>query len=395
MTLIVQKFGGTSLRNAESLQCVLKQITKCKEDGKQIIIVVSAMGRKGDPYATDSLINLLSLYGNKINPRTKDLIMSCGEIISSSMLAHLLEVNGLESVPLTGFQAGIKTNDNFNNSEIIDIDINKIKYFIKKGKIVIVAGFQGITEKGDITTLGRGGSDTTAVMLGGYLKAERVDIFTDVDGVAIIDPRIIKNPPYIEKISYSTMYELAINGANVIHPRAVLTGKKYNIPIRVRSTFSDKLGTMISQEDINIENKFIGLCLTHNIVKVIIKKQDNMVNIDNISVNKFLELSEVYKEFNNCFKSYIKKENIDKVSIINQETILEYSEGFGIIFLYFNPKYKKLVEQGIDRIKKNLKIDEQKIFSYEDKILVITEDSKLIEYAQKIYYLFEINNQNL
>jgi aspartate kinase len=383
MSLIVQKYGGTSLRTLESQKCVINQIKKSKKDGNKIVIVVSAMGRIGDPYATDSLLELLSNISTKINPRTKDLIMSCGEIIACSVIAHLLDANGIKSVPLTGFQAGIITNNSYNNSKILNIDTTKIKHYIEKGKVVVIAGFQGITKSGDITTLGRGGSDTAAVALGGYLKAHRVDIFTDVEGVAVIDPRIIKNPPYIEKISYSTMYKLASHGANVIHPRAVLAGEEYNIPIRVRSTFSDKPGTLISQEDISIENKVIGICLTHNIALLVVKKKYK----DNI--NKLLESCEICRENVDSLEVYIKEDNINKDIMISKEMILKYTEGFGVISLYYNSLYKNFMKQKTETLLLDSKFDELEIFLFDDRIVAISKDSKSIEYAKKIYSLFD------
>ena len=229
MAIIVQKFGGTSLRDANGLKFLLSHVKKAKSLGNDLVVVVSSMGRKGEPYATDTLINQLEEIDINIDPMKKDLIMSCGEVISCAVVAHLLDSNGIQAIPLTGFQAGILTNDDFNQAEILDIDTKVILENLNSGKVVVVAGFQGITSKGKITTLGRGGSDITAVVLGGFLDAERVDIFTDVEGVAVIDPRIIPFAKYLENISYSNMYNLASNGTDVIHPKAVLAAEQYNI----------------------------------------------------------------------------------------------------------------------------------------------------------------------
>lgn len=252
MGIVIQKFGGTSLRNLSNQSEFLNHVKKETQIGSKLVVVVSAMGRRGEPYATDTLINQLENISTNINPKKKDLIMSVGEIISAALVSHLLESEGLSSEALTGFQAGIITDDNFNSSKIIDINTNKIQNYLNKNKIVVVAGFQGTTENLDITTLGRGGSDTTAVALGGYLNAERVDIFTDVPGVAVTDPRLVPTARYIKKISYDDMYRLAINGATVIHPNAVLLGKQYNIPIKILSTFTDDPGTLISNEKSNL-----------------------------------------------------------------------------------------------------------------------------------------------
>lgn len=247
MGIIVQKFGGTSLRDAHGLNCLFSHVKKCRDEGNNVVIVVSAMGRKGDPYATDTLIQELENINCNIDPMNKDLMMSCGEIISASLVSHFLENKGLNTIPLMGFQAGIQTDSNFNSAEIINIDTSNILRIIEKGKIPIVAGFQGIDEKMNITTLGRGGSDISAIYLGGYLKADRVDIFTDVDGVHIVDPKIIPNSKYIEHISYTDMYNMARGGAKIIHYKAVSAAEKFNIPIHVRKTFGNGKGTVISK----------------------------------------------------------------------------------------------------------------------------------------------------
>ena len=172
--------------------------------------------------------------------------MACGEIISCVKLSHLLDSVNIPSQALMGFQAGIVTDSNFNAAEILNIDTSDIKKHLDNNQVVIVAGFQGANINGEITTLGRGGSDTSAVALGGYLAANRVDIFTDVPGVALKDPKIFPDVEFIDYISYEEMYKLAINGAKIIHPQAVLMGAKFNIPIRITATEGDPKGTLIS-----------------------------------------------------------------------------------------------------------------------------------------------------
>lgn len=208
-------------------------------------MVVSAIGRRKEPYATDTLISLLENIDDKIDPEKKDLIMSCGEIISCVFLAHLLDAENIASVALTGFQAGIITDRSFNSAKILDINSASIMKYLDDNKVVVVAGFQGATSDYEITTLGRGGSDTTAVALGGYLKADRVEIFTDVPGVAYDDPKLVPDTKFIDKISYEDMYKLASNGAKVIHPQAVLIGERFNIPIRITSSENKEKGTLI------------------------------------------------------------------------------------------------------------------------------------------------------
>lgn len=263
MGIVIQKFGGTSVATESARLSLLKHVKKARQQGKDVVLVVSAMGRKGEPYATDTISSLLESINSNIDPSKKDLILSCGEIISCSLIAHFLDTNGIEAEALTGFQAGILTTDYFNNSDIISIDTTNIQKYINRGKIPVIAGFQGITWDGKITTLGRGGSDTSAVELGGFLKSEVVDIFTDVPGVAFVDPRVYPSAEYISQISYDDMYKLASHGAKVIHPRAVQAANKFHIPVRVRGTYSDGEGTLISEEPTKIESKIIGIALEH------------------------------------------------------------------------------------------------------------------------------------
>lgn len=303
MGVVVLKFGGTSLRNISSKSEILSHIKKNIDEGNKLVIVVSAIGRNGEPYATDTLIHQLEKIDRNIDPKKKDLIMSCGEVISAAIVSHLLQSQGLQAEPLMGFQAGIVTDNSFSASNILEININMILKHLYDNKIVVVAGFQGMTKEMEITTLGRGGSDTTAVALGGILEADRVDIYTDVPGVAMIDPRIVPYTKYIKDISYEYMYDLASSGATVIHPKAVLIGKKHNIPIRVLSTFTDSPGTLISNKVSN--EKILGFA---------IKKYDDK-NIVTIIYNK------VYKEeITNELKRFVED---NKQTIIS----LNYSEG--------------------------------------------------------------------
>ncbi|WFA10017.1 aspartate kinase [Tissierella sp. Yu-01] len=296
MGIVVQKFGGTSLRNINKESDFLIHVKREVQIGSKLVIVVSAMGRGGEPYATDTLISQLENISTIINPKKKDFIMSVGEIISAALVSHLLESEGLSSEALTGFQAGIITDDTFNSGRIMGINTNRIQRYLNRNKIVVVAGFQGATENMDITTLGRGGSDTTAVALGGYLNAERVDIFTDVPGVAIIDPRIVPDAKYIKKISYDDMYRLAIDGASVVHPTAVLLGKQHNVPIRVLSTFMDSSGTLISNDNSNSdiigfgvkkheESSTVSLIFNSDYRNSIINKLDEFLSEEEIVSN--------------------------------------------------------------------------------------------------------------
>ncbi len=244
-SIIVMKFGGTSVRNEESRVNAIKQIRKHAESGKQVVVVVSAMGRKGEPYATDTLISLLKDVGEPVNPAELDSVMSLGETLSSAYFTHLLSQNGLPAAAFTGQQAGILTNDNPGNAEILEINPVRIRATLNAGKIAVVAGFQGATSSGDVRTLGRGGSDTSAVTLGSALNAERVEIYSDVDGIANCDPHQIPEASIMDAVSARQVLSMANEGSKVLHPRAVQASLKTQTPIVARNTFSAASGTTI------------------------------------------------------------------------------------------------------------------------------------------------------
>lgn len=246
MEFIVQKFGGTSLVTEELRDQVAAKAIAVKEEGCTPVLVVSAMGRSGDPFATDTLISFVRQTHRETSLREMDLLMSCGEIISGVMMAATLQKKGYPSVCLTGDQAGIITDGSFSDARILRVKPDNIIKHAKEGKIVIVTGFQGITEEGEVTTLGRGGSDTTAAALGVALDAKYVDIYTDVEGIMTADPRIVKDARPREVVSYDEICQLAHEGAKVVHPRAVEIVMQKNIPLRVKCTFSDAPGTLVT-----------------------------------------------------------------------------------------------------------------------------------------------------
>jgi len=266
--IIVQKFGGTSVATPEKRAQVAARVIEAIEAGYTPVVVVSAMGRSGDPYATDTLISQARNVYSDVNHRELDLLMSCGEIISAVVMATTFKSLGHDAVVLTGGQAGIITNDNFGNGRIIELKPERVLAYLKAGKIVVVAGFQGQTKNGDIVTLGRGGSDTTAAALGVALDAEVVEIFTDVEGVMTADPRIVPDARTLEVVTYGEICEMAYQGAKVIHPRAVEIAMQKNIPLKVRSTFSNAPGTLITNaldriEYITLDNEAIITGITH------------------------------------------------------------------------------------------------------------------------------------
>lgn len=249
MKILVQKFGGTSLSTAEARAHVIEHIQDVLKQEYKLVVVVSAMGRKGEPYATDTLLEWIRQNGDCLPAREKDMLLCCGELISAATLCSLLGAAGILSTVLTGAQAGIRTNDAFGNAQIASIQPGRILELLDQGNVVIVAGFQGETAEGDFTTLGRGGSDTSATALGAALKAEIVDIFTDVSGILTADPRIVADAQPLTVVSYMEICNMAHLGAKVIHPRAVEIAMHAGIPVRVRSTFSKDPGTLVTHPD--------------------------------------------------------------------------------------------------------------------------------------------------
>jgi aspartate kinase len=245
MNILVQKFGGTSVSTREKRLAAVSHVEDALAEGYQVVVVVSAMGRRGDPYATDTLLGLVD-DADAVSKRELDFLMACGENISAVVFASVLRSRGHQVLVLNGQQAGIETDNNFGNARILRIRPQRILDGLNAGNIVVVTGFQGVTAEGDITTLGRGGSDTTATALGVALNARYVDIFTDVEGVMTADPRIVADAQRLNHVTYTEVCNFAYSGAKVIHPRAVEIAMQKNIPIRVRRTESKDEGTLIT-----------------------------------------------------------------------------------------------------------------------------------------------------
>ncbi|GAA2605161.1 aspartate kinase [Streptomyces axinellae] len=244
MGLVVQKYGGSSVADAEGIKRVAKRIVEAKKNGKQVVVVVSAMGD-----TTDELIDLASEVSPVASGREFDMLLTAGERISMALLAMAIKSLGHEAQSFTGSQAGLITDSAHNKARIIDVTPGRIKSSVDEGNIAIVAGFQGVSQDSkDITTLGRGGSDTTAVALAAALDAEVCEIYTDVDGVFTADPRVVKKAKKIDRISFEDMLELASSGSKVLLHRCVEYARRYNIPIHVRSSFSGLKGTWVSNE---------------------------------------------------------------------------------------------------------------------------------------------------
>jgi aspartate kinase len=276
--IIIQKFGGTSVRDNEGRMHAIQHIKKAINNGYKVVVVVSAMGRKGDPYSTDTLLSLVNNGYTKVSNREQDMLMACGETISALVFTNTLIENGILAAALNGGQAGFRTTSDFKNAKIIDMKMDRLLEEMKFVDVVVVTGFQGINEVGDVTTIGRGGSDTSAAALGVALEAEYIDIFTDVDGIMTADPRISPSARSLSKISYTEVCNLAYQGAKVLHPRAVEIAMQANVPIRIRSTYSENEGTLVTTKE-----KSRGLELKDRLVTSIA----HLANISQIKINGF------------------------------------------------------------------------------------------------------------
>ena len=267
MALIVQKYGGTSVADAERIKSVAGRIARQAEAGDRLVVVVSAMGD-----TTDELLALANQMTDEPEERELDLLLSTGEIVSSTLLAMALKHTGHPAIALSGAQAGIGTDKRYGRARILKVDPHRVEAALKRGNVVIVAGFQGTTEELDVTTLGRGGSDTTAVALTAALKAERCEIYTDVDGIYTADPRIEPRASKLESVSYEEMLELASYGAKVMHPRAVELGALFQVPILVASSFVETPGTLIGGASMMEQrNKVTGIAGDTDVARITIR----------------------------------------------------------------------------------------------------------------------------
>lgn len=285
MKIVVQKFGGTSVRNEEGRQFAQKRIKNALQEGYKVVVVVSAMGRSGEPYATDTLLSLVNGKETKLSKREQDLLMSCGETISSVVLANTLLSNNIKACAYTGAQAGFRTNYDHTNAKISDMKCERLLRELQYTDVVVVAGFQGIASNGDVTTIGRGGSDTSAAALGAALQATRIDIFTDVEGIMTADPRIARNARPLPIVTYNEVSNMAYQGAKVIHPRAVEIAMQAKVPIRIRSTYSDGLGTLVTFSDKSshgadvVDRLVTGIAHVPNVTQIKVNAKENQYDI--------------------------------------------------------------------------------------------------------------------
>jgi aspartate kinase len=266
MPVIVQKYGGSSLADTECIKRVASRISACKGNGNDVVVVVSAMGE-----TTDRLIDLACQISDAPEPREMDLLLSTGELVCCTLVTMAIRSLGYPAISLSGAQAGIRTDASHNRAKILALDPGRIQNELAQGRIVVVAGFQGVTAEMDVTTLGRGGSDTTAVALTAALDGERCEIYTDVEGIYTADPRYVSKARKLKEIGYDEMLELANYGAKM-HPRSIELGAVYNIPILVASSFTEGTGTLIHREaDMEEQNKVRGVAVDKNVAKITLR----------------------------------------------------------------------------------------------------------------------------
>lgn len=303
MKIIIQKFGGTSVATEQNRSMVADKVIDSIKKEYSPVVVVSAIGRAGDPYSTDTLLSLINNNNidMEVENREIDLLMCCGEIISAVVLSDTFTKRGYKTRVLTGGNAGIITDDNYGNANIIDVGTENILAILEQGIIPIITGFQGITEKGDLTTLGRGGSDVTGAVLGDALNAEYIEIYTDVDGIMTADPRIVPNAKVISNISFNEVFQFADQGAKVIHPRAVEYAMNGNVPLIIKNTLSDAPGTTISTSRKKSNNTITGITHIANRTQITIFFTD-CENNENNSIFELIGNNNICIELINVFR---------------------------------------------------------------------------------------------
>lgn len=280
MKILIQKFGGTSVKDEESRLAAEKHILHAIASGYKVIVVVSAIGRMGDPYATDSLLTLIDGEKSYLDLRERDMLLSVGETISTAVFTNQLKKNGIHAIGLTGQSAGIVTNEDYGQAKVQRIDTTAIYTYMKTNDVTVVAGFQGVSENGNVTTIGRGGSDTTAALLGAAFEADYIDIFTDVSGMMTADPRLVEKAQFLQVVSYNEVSNMAHEGAKVIDPRAVEIAQQAGIPVRIRSTYQSvkDMGTLITNSETQSgpQRLVTGIAHVPHLVQFTIETNENL-----------------------------------------------------------------------------------------------------------------------
>lgn len=321
--IIVQKFGGTSVADTDKIKNVAQTVIREKNNGNDVVVVVSAMG-----HTTDHLVKMAKDLNPNPSAREMDMLLSTGECVSIALLTMAIQAQGYKAVSFNATQIGILTENVHSKARIVDIKTEKLKKNLEEGNIIVVAGFQGVTEDGEITTLGRGGSDTSAVALAAALNAERCDIYTDVEGVYTTDPRVVQNASRLDIISYEEMLELAHAGANVLHPRSVETAKQCAVPLRVRSSFKlENMGTLIlGVEKMEINKPVAGVAADSSQVRVVVCDVPDTPGAaatlfssladENVSVDMIIQSYARKVSNTNDIAFTINKEDLDKATAI-------------------------------------------------------------------------------
>jgi len=404
-SIIVQKYGGSSVETIKKIKNVAKRIIETKLVGHSVIVVVSAMGS-----TTNSLVSMANEISDNLSPREMDMLLSTGEQVSISLLAMAIQSMGYDAVSLTGPQCGVLTYNDHNKARIKNINLDRLIHELSQQKIVIVAGFQGENECGDIVTLGRGGSDTSAVALAAALKAEICEIYTDVDGIYTSDPRIVPRAKFLNQISYDEMLELASLGAKVLHPRSVEIARNYGVQLVVRSSFNNNMGTQVKELD-SLEKAMVrGVTLDNNIVKISIlevpdkpgiaynlfsKLAQASISIDMIiqNVNRNLVNDISFSVKNEDLQAALKItrhvcKEINAQDVIYDESVVKLSiVGTGImgnsevITLFFNTLY-------------NLNINLLMISTSEIKISCIIDEEKSLQAINELHSKFQLDKQH-
>ncbi|MEA1975817.1 MAG: aspartate kinase [Bacillota bacterium] len=404
--IIVQKFGGTSIGSIEKIKTIANRIKKYKDNNNQLVIVVSAMGN-----TTNELLEKAKLISNHPSPRELDVLLSTGEQISISLLSIALQEIGCDSISLTGSQSGIKTDSYHKKARITSIKTNRIEEELKNGKIVIIAGFQGVTSNYDVTTLGRGGSDTTAVAISASLNAKLCEIYTDVNGIYTTDPRICDEAVKLNSISYDEMLEMARQGANVLHPRSVEIASKYKIPLVVRSSFNECEGTRIIEEKKMEKTLINGIALDNNICRITVTKVPDEPGIafklfsllakSNISVDTIIQ--NLNHDNKNDISFTISEENFEKANEICNTFSSQYE--FTKILSKKNVSKLSVIGTGITSNAEiasdffltlyELGINIEMISTSEIKISCIIQSSDAEKAVKQIHKKFELDKINI
>jgi aspartate kinase len=365
MNIIVQKFGGTSVRDEKNRKECFKKINEALKMESKVIVVVSAMGRKGEPYATDTLLAL----SESIDGKEKDLLLSSGELISASIFMNEYKKNNEKTKIgiMTGGEAGIITDNEFNRANILEMKPKNILKMLEEKDVIVVPGFQGVTEDGEVTTLGRGGSDTSAVAIGAAVKANNIEIYSDVNGMMSADPKMVEDAKMIRYITIEDALNLAYYGAKVIDSRALELAKKYKVKIILKSTFTNDNGTIISSDIIetkNVEEKkrmFSGIAYKNELVQYTVKEKEmskksifletvknSKISLDMINIEKekmtFIIDKEKEKKMDTIIKesktSYEKRESLSKLTLVGDGI----AGTFGVMSTIVNPMYEEELE---------------------------------------------------